>query len=323
VNGADPTLLAVLTFVLLLAMGGAVAALRVDARSRARTERFGQVLRPLKTGGAAFLREAEAQAGPGDGSGLGRRIAAILGFDPTQTDQHPAPWPALLLFVGIVSASAGWYGALMLDAPRLGLVFGPAGFVLLSRMLFETGRQRYRERLYAQFPDALASIVRAVRAGIPVTEAMRLVARDALVPTSTQFERMCGELAVGKTLEDALWAMARRTGLPDYAFFAVALTLQGQTGGNLTDTLENLADVVRKRVALKARALALAAEARTSAAVLIAVPVIAGSALMLLNPDYIGLLIHERRGRLVLGGAVLMLTLGILSMRTIIRRSLT
>jgi tight adherence protein B len=117
--------------------------------------------------------------------------------------------------------------------------------------------------------------------------------------------------------------LASRTRLPEYRFFATALGLQSQTGGGLTETLENLADVIRKRVALKARGLALAAEARTSAAILAALPVLSAVGLAVLNPEYIAPLFKEGPGQTLFGIAVLWLSMGLLVMRWLIRKSLS
>jgi tight adherence protein B len=116
--------------------------------------------------------------------------------------------------------------------------------------------------------------------------------------------------------------MAQRTGLPEYQFFATALSLQAQTGGGLTETLENLADVIRKRVALRSKAYALASEARASSMVLAALPFVSGLGLAVLSPDYVGVLVFEENGRNLLGIAALSLATGVLSMRIIIRTSL-
>ena len=83
---------------------------------------------------------------------------------------------------------------------------------------------------------------------------------------------MVNEVAIGQPLEAALWKLHERVGLPEYAFFAVTIGLQAQTGGSLVETLQNLQDMVRKRVALSKRGKALAAEARMSAMILGALP---------------------------------------------------
>lgn len=321
-NPREPAVMVTLLGVALLIVAAALVALRFDARSRALTARVGGVARSYRRSGSGVVREPGSTASRSDGPGPAARLAGLLGFDPTAPEQHPAPWPVVVLGTALLIGAGAWYLGTVFGQMMPALALGPAAFVLVTRNLFEGGRQRYRERLYVQFPDALSTIVRAVRAGIPVTAAIGIVGRDAQEPTATQFRRMNGDLSIGRSLEQALWGLASRTGLPEYAFFAVALSLQARTGGSLTDTLENLADVVRKRVAMKARAIALAAEARTSALVLILVPVVAGGGLALLNPAYIGVLIHDPRGRMLLGGAVLLLATGVLTMRTIIRRSL-
>jgi len=116
--------------------------------------------------------------------------------------------------------------------------------------------------------------------------------------------------------------MAQSSRMSEYRFFATAITLQMQTGGALSETLENLADVIRKRVALKARAFALASEARTSAMVLAGSPFVSGTALWVLNPSHIGMLFEPGLGRTIFSGAVLSLSCGLLTMRSLIRRSL-
>jgi tight adherence protein B len=110
--------------------------------------------------------------------------------------------------------------------------------------------------------------------------------------------------------------------VPEYRFFATALALQNQTGGGLSETLENLAEVIRKRVGLKARARALASEAKTSAGILAALPFLTGAVLAVVNFDYVSLLFNDPGGQQVLTVALIMLGVGIMVMRSIIRRSL-
>ena len=123
----------------------------------------------------------------------------------------------------------------------------------------------------------MALICRAVGAGIPLSEALRSVARMHRTPSREEFVRVVNEVAIGQPLEDALWKLHERVGLPEYAFFAVTIGLQAQTGGSLVETLQNLQDIVRKRVALSKRGKALAAEARMSAMILGALPFCLGA----------------------------------------------
>ena len=148
------------------------------------------------------------------------------------------------------------------------------------------------------------------------------MAREAPHPTGPEFNRVVDEIAVGVSMEDAMNQLARRSGLPEYRFFATALSLQNQTGGTLSETLENLADVIRKRAALKAKGHAMTSEAKATAAILAALPMILGLVLWALSPSYIELLFSDPLGRNLFGAAVCSLLTGLGVIRTIIRRSL-
>jgi hypothetical protein len=152
----------------------------------------------------------------------------------------------------------------------------PITWVVASRMFFNRVENKRRSALLWQFPDALAMIVRSIRVGVPVIDAIRNVSLTAPNPTAGEFARMVDQIAMGTPLDEAITELAERTGLAEYRFFATALSLQTQTGGTLSETLENLADVIRKRAALKARGLAMTAEARTSSAILAVLPVLTG-----------------------------------------------
>jgi tight adherence protein B len=129
-------------------------------------------------------------------------------------------------------------------------------------------------------------------------------------------------VAIGVDLEAALLEMADRNDLSEYRFFATALALQSQTGGGLTETLETLADTIRKRENARKRGHALASEARTSIYVLAALPIVVGSMLFVINPDYVGMLFNDPTGQMLLGIAVGMLLTGLWVMQLIIKKSL-
>ena len=249
-----------------------------------------------------------------------RRAMGIFGFDPGHASHYPVPWLIVLVLTLLLARVVA--GVLTIVAGDMAFFLIPVVWVFLARSFFNWVDERRRQLLRNQMPDALSMIVRSVRVGIPVSEAMRHVARQSLPPTAPEFERIASDLSIGTRLDLSLKAMAQRAGLPEYQFFATALSLQSQTGGGLTETLENLADVIRKRVALRSKAYALASEARTSAMVLAALPFVSGLGLAVLSPAYIGVLFMEESGRNLLGIALLSLSTGILAMRMIIRTSL-
>ena len=255
-----------------------------------------------------------------DKMGNFRRLMRVFGFDPAHAKHYPVPWMIVLVLTLLLARVVA--GVLTIIAGDIAFVAIPVVWVMLARSFFGWVDERRRQLLRNQMPDALSMIVRSVRVGIPVSEAMRHVARQSLAPTAAEFERIASDLSIGTRLDLSLKAMAQRAGLPEYQFFATALSLQSQTGGGLTETLENLADVIRKRVALRSKAYALASEARASSLVLAVLPFVSGLGLAVLSPDYIAVLFVEEAGRNLLGIAFLSLGTGILAMRTIIRTSL-
>ena len=247
--------------------------------------------------------------------------AHTLGFSLKQRDQYSTKWYWVLL-IGMLSGRM----AVLFASGLLGIyawVAFPVVTVVLSRSIFGNMKAKRIALLRAQFPDALGLIVRAVRVGVPVTEALRAVCRESSAPTREEFERLVDEIAIGAPLETALRQMADRNDLPEYGFFAAALSLQATTGGGLSETLDLLADVTRKRVAMKARGHALSAEARTSSMILAGLPVVSGGMLYAINPEYMGTLFSNDTGRMILGAALLSLCTGIFVMRMIIRKSLS
>jgi tight adherence protein B len=214
------------------------------------------------------------------------RMADLFGFDAGGLERYPLQWWMVLIIAAVVAKIAQSLAADMIGQWSMFVL--PVAWVVLSRTIFNFFEKRYKDKLLHQLPDALAMVVRAVRVGIPVLRAINNVARDGPTPTCELFAGLVDQISVGVALDDAVMNMARRSKMSEYRFFATAISLQMQTGGALSETLENLADVVRKRVALKARAMALASEARTSAMVLAALPFVSGTSLYVLNPDYIG-----------------------------------
>ena len=317
-NGPSPVLLAAAAGLVGMMVLAVVLMLRQSADEKRRKRVAAVVLPHMRA--VAAPRQREAILPRLLRGALGQSLQKVFGFELDRIADYPAYW-----WVAIVAALPLARIATGLGAPLLGdwvILLTPVLWVVLTRAYFSWLRQRRLERLFKQFPDALAMIVRAVRVGIPVSEAIRTVARDAQMPTAREFGRMADRLTVGMPLDQALSETASHVGLPEYRFFATALALQSQTGGGLTDTLENLAEVIRKRVALRARASALSSEAKTSAAILALLPFFASGALFVMSPGYLMILVNEPQGQQILGAAVLMLVMGVLVMRSMIRRAL-
>jgi tight adherence protein B len=248
------------------------------------------------------------------------RAAQLIRYDPARRAIYPVG-PFVVLTVALAPAAV--FGRLVVElVGPIGWVAVPIGCVVACRLFYGWVEARLAATLYRQFPDALAMIVRAVRVGLPIVEAIRVVARENPEPTGREFAALVAQTTIGVPLDDALRDMAERNRLPEYRFFATALSLQSQTGGGLTETLENLADTIRKRVAARMRGHALAAEARMSAYILGALPLVTGVLLTTFNPGYMAVMFTDPTGRMLLLVGIALLVAGAFSMRTLIRKSL-
>lgn len=193
---------------------------------------------------------------------------------------------------------------------------------LAMRAVFTFFHRRQDSRFLEGFPESIGIFVRMVRAGLPVAEAIRTVGMEGPPAVADVFKRMSDSLSIGDPMSDVLMEAARRLDIAEFRIFVVAVNIQRETGGNLAVTLENLADIIRKRRTARQRALALMSEVRASIGILTALPFIISIFLWLQNPDYISLLITTQRGRFILFCAILLLTSGLTVMQLLIKRTL-
>lgn len=309
-------------FASLLAMGaGGLLLLSSNRRAELLNARFAAVVTPHTRASAPSAQRQATRRAEVTSTGALERLERLFGCTAVARETSKSKW-WLVLPMALVLARALLEILVAVFGPIV-LLGTPVLWVLLSRMWWRRAEAARREQLYLQFPDTLGMLVRAVRVGIPVTEAIRGASREMPAPTSIVMGQLSDQLAVGMPLDEALRVMADRCGLSEYRFFATALTLQAQTGGGLTETLENLADVIRKRLALRARGAALAGEAKMSSGILAVLPLLAAGALLVLDPEYIFVLFNDHSGNKILAAAILMLGGGILSMRHLIRRALS
>jgi tight adherence protein B len=254
----------------------------------------------------------------------GKRAAQfmrLLRLNPDIPQQNVIAWKLVLVIAVGVALGGFFYGRGLLGAPLAALLI-PVEAFLVARFIFGWERARLQKALLEQIPDVMAMVCRAVGAGIPLTEALRSVAQEAPSPSREEFMLVVGDVLIGLPLERALWKLHERVELPEYAFFAVTIGLQAQTGGSLVETLENLQDMVRKRVALSKRGKALAAESRMSALILGGLPFVMSVVFYFIRPGFLDFFLHTTGGNHLLLVAFGMLSTGILVMRQMIQRSL-
>jgi tight adherence protein B len=147
----------------------------------------------------------------------------------------------------------------------------------------------------SKFPDGIELLVRGLRSGLPVTETLSVVAEEVPGAVGTEFKGIVERIKIGKTMEDSLQETADRLNIPEFNFFTITLAIQRETGGNLAETLSNLADVLRKRSQMKLKIRAMSSESKASAYIVGSLPFIVFGLIYWINPDYLGTFFTDDR----------------------------
>jgi tight adherence protein B len=189
----------------------------------------------------------------------------------------------------------------------LGLLVGTA----LPHMLVGRMGKRRVAGFVALFPEAIDLMVRALRSGLPISEAIIGAGHEIGGPVSNELGRVEAGMRMGRDLEALLWDIATRIDVPEFRFFIIALSVQRETGGNLAETLSNLGDVLRKRRQMRAKVRAMSSETRATTMILGGMPILVIVMLSLTSPQYLTPLYTDIRGLLLDGLALTMLGSGI------------
>ncbi len=213
---------------------------------------------------------------------------------------------SLVLFAVAVGA-LGFFGV----EPLAGVLFAVGAALGLPHMVVGFLIKRRRNKFVMLLPEGIDLIVRGLRSGLPITESMKIVGQEIPNPVGSEFRGIIESYSIGMTLDQALWAVAERIGVPEFRFFAISLSVQQETGGNLTETLENLSTILRRRKQMKLKIRALTGEARASAAILGLLPFVMFGALMLIRPDYGMVLVNTARGHVLLAMGFTSMSIGI------------
>jgi tight adherence protein B len=297
--------------VLLLLVCTAGVTLFLDARQKRIDRQVAIALATAHTESLPSIRRAPAES-------RWWRLHRLANYKPGITYSLR---PAYVLLAGAVAATAVFFASSFLGFPLIHMSLAAIVAVLLVvRGLFGWQRRRLADRLFRQLPDTISIVTSAVRSGLPVNEAFRTLSREMPQPTAGQFALVCSELALGQSLVEAVEGVHRRTEVAEYGLFAVTLGVQMKSGGGLAETLQKLGDTVRQRIALAARAQALAAEVIFSSRALSLAPFIVGGILYMINPETVDLLFSDPTGRRMLAFAGASVLSGTLIIRWMIRR---
>jgi tight adherence protein B len=166
------------------------------------------------------------------------------------------------------------------------------------------------KKFIASFPEAIDTMCRGIRSGLPITESIAAVGREMPDPVGIEFHRISDGVRMGKTLEAAMWEVSQRIDTPEFRFLIIAMAIQKETGGNLAETLGNLSDLIRKRRQLKLKIKAMSSEAKASAMIIGSLPFVMFMLLLFVNPDYVLTLFQKPMGKVLMGVGVFWMSVG-------------
>jgi tight adherence protein B len=245
--------------------------------------------------------------------GLGARLQLLIERAGVRTTPS-----AMIVLSVVVAALAGFatrlFIALPIAAAVAALLGGLAPFMWLLHR-----RSKRMKRFEEQFPEALDLLSRAIRAGHAFQTAMGMVADELPDPVGPEFRKTFDQQNYGLPLRDALNELSARLSLLDVRFFVTAVLIQRDTGGNLSEILDNLAHVVRERFKIRRQVRVHTAHGRFTGYVLLALPAALAVALSFINPEHMHMLFYERMGQTMLVGAVVMQTIGFVWIRQVIK----
>jgi tight adherence protein B len=208
--------------------------------------------------------------------------------------------------MAIVTLALKLRGAPFLLSLLVGVFFGVGGpHFVIGKLI-----NRRVAKFNSNFPDAIELMVRGLRSGLPITETLGIVAGEITGPVGVEFRMVADKMKIGRTMEAALQDTADRLGTPEFQFFVITLAIQRETGGNLAETLSNLADVLRKRAQMKLKIRAMSSESKASAYIVGALPFTVFTLVYMMNPKYMGGFFTDERLMIAGGGGLIWMGIG-------------
>ncbi len=292
-------------FMLLLGCGLTIMVLLVLAfagpsPARAQARRLSAV-RERHSGSTGLLVEAQL-----------RRITSGRGTKADAAAMRFLPRPELLkkrLAMTGKTWTVGQYGMATLGITAvIALVLALQGLPLLLALLaglcigagiphFVVGFfiKRRIAKFTAKFPDAIELLVRGLRSGLPISETIGVVGNEVEGPVGVEFRSITDKMKIGRTMDAALQETADRLGTPEFQFFVITIAIQRETGGNLAETLANLANVLRMRGQMKLKIKAMSSESKASAYIIGSLPFIVFGMIWMINGTYMQTFFIDQR----------------------------
>ena len=204
-------------------------------------------------------------------------------LDMTGKNWTPGKYLAACLIIAAIESSL----AIFKGVPILLALFAAVGTgLMIPHIVVGMTIKRRVAKFTKNFPDAIELLVRGLRSGLPITETLSVVASEIPGPVGAEFRQVSDKMKIGRTMDTALQETADRLGTPEFQFFVITLQIQRETGGNLAETLSNLAEVLRKRMQMKLKIKAMSSESKASAYIIGALPFIVFFLIYLINYAY-------------------------------------
>lgn len=199
--------------------------------------------------------------------------------------------------------------SLLLQPLPISLVIAAVGLFIPYCYLFNKRRQR-KAQFEALFPDALDLMGYSLKAGHSIMASFRMVAEEMADPIGEEFRRVVDEINFGRELDTTLRNFSRRIDSNELKFFVTSIIIQRETGGNLVELLVRISEVIRKKFRFREKVKTVTGEAKMSAAILLALPFLAGAAILAVNPQYISVLFSDPIGPYAMVTALVMMGIG-------------
>lgn len=286
-------------------------------QARARALQLQQIRRQLQGQAGEGLRDHRRTHG-GIDRWLHAHIPAVHRLDHLLVRARSPRSPLQVLAACVLAGVVAGLGALLVGLAWLTLAVAGLAAVLPVLHLVRVAAWR-RRRFEQKLPEALDFLARALRAGHSLTVALGMAGQELAAPLGEEFKTVFDEVGFGIQFGEAMTDMARRIESRDLDVLVIALLVQRETGGNLTELLEGLARTVRDRQKLHGKVRALSSEGRFSAGLLGSLPFILGVILSVINPGYMAPLWQTAEGRSLLAGGAVQLVLGFVVLLRIIR----
>jgi tight adherence protein B len=235
-------------------------------------------------------------------------------------EQSGAQYPlGFFLLLSLLFVVVGFLVFSLATSNYLKLLPGAVFFGTMPFLYIYLKKGKRMQKFQRQLPDALDLVARSLKAGHAFSGGLKMVAEEFDNPVGVEFDKTMNEINLGVDVTEALKNLSNLVDCLDLNFFIISVIIQRETGGNLAEILENIARLIRERFKLHGRIRVLAAEGKLSAIILIALPFFVAFVISILNPEYIGTLITDPIGHILIAIAIIMMTLGIFIMIRMIK----